>query len=332
MKVEFIAFTPRGEALAARMAGLLVQSGHRAACTREGLSARDWAARAFTRADALVFVGAAGIAVRACAPLLRHKSVDPAVVVADEGGHFVIPILSGHIGGANDLARELAALTGAQAVITTATDVNGVFAADQWARRQGLLVCRPEAIAPVSARLLAGGSISFWSRWPVAGPVPRGLVPGGRGAAELVVDWFPPEGPALWLCPRTLRVGLGCRRGASEGAIAALFQSALAQAGLPEGAVSAAASIDLKRDEAGLLAFCRGRGLSPVFYAPEELAQVAGDFTPSPFVEQVTGVDNVCERAALAEGGALLIKKTAGGGVTLALAGLEPNLDWRERP
>ena len=104
----------------------------------------EWAARAFGRSEALVFVGAAGIAVRAIAPCLRHKSTDPAVVVVDEAGRYAVPILSGHLGGANDLARRIAALTGAEAVLTTATDVNGVFAADQWARRQGLLVPWPE--------------------------------------------------------------------------------------------------------------------------------------------------------------------------------------------
>ena len=140
MRVELIAFTARGNALAERLAAELTGAGCPAACTREGLRVEEWAARAFGRSEALVFVGAAGIAVRAIAPCLRHKSTDPAVVVVDEAGRYAVPILSGHLGGANDLARRIAALTGAEAVLTTATDVNGVFAADQWARRQGLLV------------------------------------------------------------------------------------------------------------------------------------------------------------------------------------------------
>ena len=155
MKRELIAFTQRGSDLAQRLADTLSGRGHQAACTRDGLKAEAWAERAFSRSEGLIFVGATGIAVRSIAPHLRHKSSDPAVIVVDEGGQFVIPILSGHLGGANDLAREIASLTGAVPVITTATDVNGVFAVDQWARQQGLMVCNPERILPVSSRLLA---------------------------------------------------------------------------------------------------------------------------------------------------------------------------------
>ena len=141
MKLELIAFTQRGNALAEQLAKTLSDHGHQAAYTRDGLKAEAWAERAFSRSEGLIFVGATGIAVRSIAPHLRHKSTDPAVIVVDEGGQFVIPILSGHLGGANDLAREIATLIGAVPVITTATDVNGVFAVDQWARRQGLMVC-----------------------------------------------------------------------------------------------------------------------------------------------------------------------------------------------
>ena len=195
MRVELIAFTARGNALAERLAAELTGAGCPAACTREGLRVEEWAARAFGRSEALVFVGAAGIAVRAIAPCLRHKSTDPAVVVVDEAGRYAVPILSGHLGGANDLARRIAALTGAEAVLTTATDVNGVFAADQWARRQGLLVPWPERILGVSSRLLAGETVSFWSRWPVAGPCRTELGGAGPGGHRGGLDAATPGGP-----------------------------------------------------------------------------------------------------------------------------------------
>lgn len=331
MRVELIAFTARGNALAERLAEVLTRAGCPAACTREGLRVEEWAARAFGRSEALVFVGAAGIAVRAIAPCLRHKSIDPAVVVVDEAGRYVVPILSGHLGGANDLARWIAGLTGAEAVVTTATDVNGVFAADQWARRQGLLVPWPERILGVSSRLLAGGAVSLWSRWPVSGPRPAELIWGERDRADIVVDWTPPRPEALWLCPRTLRAGVGCRRGTSEEAIRTLFDRTMEDLGLPTRAVEAVCSIDLKADEPGLLAFSRSLGLPLTVYPAGRLARVEGSVSPSHFVAQVTGVDNVCERAALAAGGVLLKSKTVRDGVTLALAGTEPNLDWRER-
>lgn len=330
MKLELIAFTQRGRDLAQRLAETLSGRGQQAACTRDGLKAEEWAERAFSRCDGLIFVGATGIAVRAIAPHLRHKSTDPAVVVVDEGGQFVIPILSGHLGGANDLAREIAALTGAVPVITTATDVNGVFAVDQWARRQGLMVCNPKRILPVSSRLLAGETVGFFSPWPIAGELPQGLRLVSRGEAQVVLDLHRPEGDALWLCLKGVRVGMGCRRGTPVSVLRALLEKVLAEADIPQKAVSALCTIDLKKDETGLQELAWELGVPFITYSAQELAQVPGDFTPSPFVEQITGVDNVCERAALAAGGKLLQKKTAKDGATVALAMEELHLTWKE--
>lgn len=330
MRVELIAFTARGNALAERLAEALTRAGCPAACTREGLRVEAWAARAFGRSEALVFVGAAGIAVRAIAPCLGHKSTDPAVVVVDECGQFVIPILSGHLGGANDLAREIATLIGAVPVITTATDVNGVFAVDQWARRQGLMVCNPEQILSVSSRLLAGETVGFFSDWPIDGELPHELYPVSREEAQVVLDLHRPEGNALWLCPKGVRVGMGCRRGTPAAALRTLLEDVLTQEGISEKAVCALCTIDLKKDEPGLQELARERNVPLLTYSAQELAQVPGNFTPSPFVEQITGVDNVCERAALASGGTLLRKKTAKDGVTVALAMEELHLTWKE--
>ena len=331
MRLELTAFTRRGAALAAQLAEELTRRGNQAACTRgPEESAADWTAKAFGRAQGLIFVGAAGIAVRSIAPHLRHKSTDPAVVVVDERGQFAIPILSGHLGGANDLAREIAALMGGQAVITTATDVNGIFAVDQWARRQGLMVCNPEQILSVSSRLLAGETVGFFSNWPIAGEVPAGLRPVSREDAQVVLDLHFPEGDALWLCPKEVRVGMGCRRGTPVSLLRALLEEVLAQEGIPQKAVCALCTIDLKKDERGLQELAQELEVPLTTYSAQDLAQVPGDFTPSPFVEQVTGVDNVCERAALASGGTLLRKKTAKNGTTVALAMEELHLTWKE--
>lgn len=330
MKLELIAFTQRGNSLAQHLAQSLSNHGHQAACTRDGLKAEEWAARAFSRSEGLIFVGATGIAVRSIAPHLRHKSTDPAVVVVDEGGQFVIPILSGHLGGANDLAREMASLIGAVPVITTATDVNGVFAVDQWARRQGIIVCNPEQILSVSSLLLAGETVGFFSAWPIAGELPAGLCMVSRENAQIVLDLHRPDGDALWLYPKGIRVGMGCRRGTPAAALRALLEEVLTEEGIPQNAVRALCTIDLKKDERGLQELAVELGVPLTTYSAQELAQVPGDFTPSPFVEQITGVDNVCERAALACGGTLLRHKTAKDGATVALALEELHLTWKE--
>ena len=149
-----------------------------------------------------------------------------------------------------------------------------------------------------------------------------------RETADVVVDWYRPERDALWLCPRTLRAGVGCRRGTGAGAIRALLDAVLGGERLSPLGLEAVCSIDLKGDEPGLLALCGELDLPLTTYTAQELEAVPGEFSASPFVAEITGVDNVCERAALAAGGVLLRKKTALNGVTLALAGREPRLTW----
>ena len=153
MTVRLLAFTDKGLALAQRLAGLL---GGEAVRCGGAVTLAGWTADAFASADALVFVGAAGIAVRAIAPHLQSKATDPAVVAVDEAGRFAIPLASGHLGGANRLARRIAAACGGTPVITTATDVNGRFAVDEWARVQGFRLLDVGRIRTVSGKLLAG--------------------------------------------------------------------------------------------------------------------------------------------------------------------------------
>ena len=129
-----------------------------------------------------------------------------------------------------------------------------------------------------------------------------------------------PFSETLSVIPRALTLGLGCRRGTAKEAIEQTVFEVFKENGLDLRAVREAASIDLKADEPGLLAFCEQLGISVLFYAAETLAAVRGSFTPSAFVQKVTGVDNVCERSAAAGGGKLIVKKTARRGVTVAVA------------
>ena len=202
MTRAYLAFTEKGLALAQKLASAL--PGTVARCGHGGPGLADWAAEQFAHADALIFVGAVGIAVRAIAPHCRSKAVDPAVVVLDECGHFAVPILSGHLGGANDLARALAAVCGAVPVITTATDANGVFAVDAWARHQNCAVLEPERIKLVSGALLAGKTVQFASDWPIAGSPPAGLAEDAGwyvqlpGFGNVAVGHHPPGGGQGW--------------------------------------------------------------------------------------------------------------------------------------
>lgn len=353
MELEIISFTPGGGELGRRLEGLLRKDGlsarhtnpreARMAAAGEGalgeaaekrppLTLDDWVRRGFGLegpegpARGLIFIGAAGIAVRGIAPYLVSKTRDPAVVVVDEQGQFAIPILSGHIGGANELARRIGRLLGARPVITTATDVNGFFAVDEWASQKGLVIINPRLIKAVSARLLAGQTVLMAADFPVEGQLPKGVELAGEGQAPhiRVSCRRQRDKNALVLVPRKVVIGLGCRRDTPAEIIRAAAENALAAADIYPQALSRAASIDLKAAEPGLLEYCRETLLPFQTYSAAELAAVPGEFTSSDFVSEVTGVDNVCERSAvLASRGRLLLPKQAAAGVTAALA-IEP--------
>lgn len=293
MTLRAIAFTERGQEWEERL-GVRVE---------RGVPVMRWAQEAFAASDALLFIGACGIAVRAIAPLVRDKTRDPAVLVMDEAGRHVIPILSGHIGGANALALEISRRTGAVPVITTATDVRGVPAVDTWAMEHDCAIENPRDIRAVSSAALSGERV-------------------GVMITERTLT--PPFPATLILRPRTLTLGAGCKRGVEPEAFEAQALAFLERCGVSLLSVRQLASIDIKKDEAALRAFCEKYRLPLCTFSAQELRGVPGRFAHSDFVERTTGVGCVCERAAvLAGGGALLMGKTAGDGVTFALAGEE---------
>lgn len=292
----------------------------------------------FFKADGIVFVCAAGIAVRSIAPFLRHKSEDPAVVVLDETGTFSISLLSGHAGGANELAKRIAALVGAVPVITTATDREHAFAVDEFARKNHLHLTDWGLAKRISARILAGERIGICSELLLQGKLPEALfiretvspddMQSGRDQAWI---WISPRrkndgfkdrsAESLQLIPKVIAVGIGCRKGTKAEHIARAVDTCLKEEGICPEAVFAVASIDLKKHERGLSDFCERRGLPFVTYSAEALQGLTGDFSRSAFVEEVTGVPCVCERSAvMAAQGTLLCGKKIYDGVTVALA------------
>lgn len=298
-------------------------------------SVSQWAGERMRRREALLFIGACGIAVRAVAPHLADKLTDSPVLVMDELGRHVIPILSGHVGGANGLALLLAELLGAEPVITTATDLNGCFAADLFARKNGLFIVNREGIARVSSRALAGEEITV--------SVEEGHLEPGTCPPEGVrlVPWPPEEyvdvtvstkqppcGSALLLFPREYVLGMGCRKAKEAEAIAAFIRRETEALGLRTEQLAALATITVKQREPGLLSWCRRERVPLLAYSAGELLQVEGSFHTSDFVKKQVGVDNVCERAALracGPGGTLILEKCAQDGMTLAIAKKE----WR---
>ena len=288
-------------------------------------------AQQFRLYEAHVFVMATGIVVRILTGLIRHKSLDPAVLVMDETGRHVISLLSGHLGGANTLTYRLAELTGADPVITTATDLRQMPAIDLIARERGLAIENHDAIRLISASILRKETIALHD--------PYGCLQGALTTArvqlidaaldpvawptvfvdDIQIDLAP---DVLILRPASLFVGLGCNRGTPACEIRELVESVLTQHGLAPGSLAGFASVDLKSDEIGIKEIAADYGRKVAFFSRDRLAQVAGIRNPSAAVEKHIGIPSVCEAAALlaAGNGNLIVPKQTTRNVTVAVA------------
>ncbi len=316
MNIRAIAFTDKGQSWQEKL-GFQVD---------RGIPVHDWTRQHFNEADALLYIGACGIAVRAIAPHVKDKTTDPAVLVIDEQGLHITPILSGHIGGANALALRIARAIGATPGVATAPDLHGLFAVDVFATKNHLRIEDMKLAKEVSATLLRGEAVGFFSDMPVSGERPKELTD-GEAAIGVCVTADPEKTPwekTLRLTPMRYAAGMGCRKDKPPGDIEAFFLRQLDALGVRPAELHCLASIDVKRYEVGLLMLSGKYSIPFKTFSAAELLAVPGEFSSSAFVRSAVGVDCVCERAALCAGANRLIqKKTSEEGMTFALAAFE---------
>ncbi len=284
----------------------------------------------FGRFGALIFVSSVGIAVRAVAAHLCSKITDPAVVAVDDSGKFAVSVLSGHLGGANELTRRVAETVGAVPVITTATDSRGLFSPDMFAKANDLVICDMDAAKTVAAAIVNGGRVGSRCDYPHS-LLPFELTGGADCGIGICVSGNAedkPFGTTLNLLPKDLIVGIGCKKGISANEITAHVMNVFSENRLDIRRLAGAATIDIKSDEPGLLKFCERFGLPLRTFSADELMNVRGEFSHSDFVEKTTGTDNVCERASVCAGGSLIVRKTSGNGITAAVSELPVYIDF----
>ena len=291
-----------------------------------------------------VFIMSTGIVVRVIAPLIKDKTKDPAVVVVDDGGHYAISLLSGHLGGANELTQNIADIIGARPVITTATDVNRLPAIDVLAKENKLTIENPAAIKTVNMAILKSEKIYVHDPFdflqdslPKAEPLILEALKTGIGKSRQEYDFtYDPgvfvddiqldlPGSTLVLRPASLVAGIGCNRNTATDEIKSLLEAVLATAGLSLLSLKCLASIDVKSDEDGLIALSRILDLPLLFFKRQELNRVINIENPSAVVEKHVGVKSVCEAAAIlaARNGTLIVPKQKTKNVTVAIARID---------
>ena len=292
MRTAIISLTAKGTLLAEKISSKV--GGQTFDKGKDFTKLAELVAEIFGKFDGLIFICAAGIVVRMIAPHIVSKLSDPAVLVIDEHGQNVISLLSGHVGRANELTVEIAKAIDANPVITTATDVEGIFSVDAVASKLGLVPEPKEAIKAINAAILRGEDV-----FVTAGDVRLNLI------------------------PQNLIAGVGCRRGTSSLKIFEAIQRACAIIHQPIERVKLLASVDVKQDEVGLVSLAEVMGLNIKFFSVAELQKKIDEYKleESKFVTRSVGVGNVCEAAALCcvEEARFALPKTSFKGVTVAL-------------
>lgn len=348
MKIAIIAITRNGARLGARLregfagADLFVlrkfagQAGKGAVVfggELHGVVREQW--RTY---EGFVFVMATGIVVRLIAPLIESKNLDPAVVVMDDTGKYAISLLSGHLGGANELATRCAFITGAREVITTATDANGLPSFDMLAKENGWLIDDLGRVKLLNSLLLDDEVIAVVDGTGLVRPWFHGrgrllfhdtfvaaLRSGAKGILFVTNSIIPPQLQSerlLVLRPRNIILGIGCNSGTGADEIGEVAAGELKRLFLSPVSIRCIATTEAKREEAGLIAFAERLGVPLQFYASAELNGVVVPSPPSPHAQKAIGAMGVAEPAALlaSGGGRLILKKVKSGNVTLAIA------------
>ncbi len=346
MKTIIIAITPGGAELARRIGQAMPEAQvylpervrREDGCGYFSEPLAELLPRLFSGGQALVCIMSIGIVARLLAPVLKGKDIDPAVVVLDEAGEYAIPLFSGHLGGANALARQLAGVVGGRAVITTATDVNGLPAWDEVARVNGLVVEPVANIRYLNSMLLNGEKIALVDRSDRIASCFEGIkgvfrcstfsaaVRSGAAGQVFVTHRHIPEAEIrsdlLLLRPRDLVVGIGCNRGTSADEINEVVAAEFKRGFLSIKSIACLATIEAKSDEAGLLEFAAAMQLDIEFHSAASLNAVPAPAPDSHHALAAVGARGVCEPAAILSsgGGSLLVTKKKRGNVTFAVA------------
>lgn len=321
------------------------------------LPARPLVQRVFQECQQLVLFMPVGAAVRLLSPCLDHKHRDPAVVCVDDAGRFAVSLLSGHLGGADRLAEEVAAVLGASPVVTSASHVTGRLAVDLLGQEFGwALEAEPLTITRASAASVNGELVGVYQEagetgwWTPGQPLPdnvavyqslQSLAESPCAAGLIVTDRPNPEGsggvgysaalPGKFVVvyrPRSLAVGLGCRRGVPVDELEQLIDTTFRDNNLAKASINCLATAELKRDEVGIGQLAEKLQLPVHYYSESELncvfpADGAGPGpTPSPEPHRLLGIWGVCEPAALLASTAteLLVTKTKTARATVAVA------------
>ena len=294
--------------------------------------------------DALIFIMSAGIVIRTIAPHIISKKTDPAIICIDQTGKFCISLLSGHLGGANRMTEKIAKIINAQAVITTATDLNNIKAFDYLAEYNNCLIEDASKILKINKAHLLNENIKLYAEEILIGNLPANvtLLTSFENLKKISKDdnlviisnknnkhfSFINNEKVLMIRNKNIVIGCGCKKNTSPELFEKNLLYYLETLNLSPKSIKMLATIDFKNEEACILNFCNKYKLECKFFSADELQKAEHMFTCSDFVKKTTGTGNVCETATyLASGNIPKLKKFTGEGMTFCVSFIERGFD-----
>ncbi len=318
MEAKYVVFylSERGKSLAEKLKALLKEIKIFRLDTE--LISRNW-----QKDKILIFICACGIVVRKIASFIREKEEDPGVLVINETGNYVIPILGGHRVKANEIAQKIADFFSAQAIITTASDSLSLIPLDLWIKEKGFLIKNPHLLPGIMALFNQKGTLKLYKEKAIKIPLFKGAYEVEKiEEAEIVITNRRIGKPKkqLILIPKNLWLGIGFHENIKETYLEEAIKKVLEESELEEGALKGIATLDKKATHPVLLSFCASKNLKLVSFSKEELEKVKA-LTPSKRVCEAVGVESVSEQAVLlASKGTLLVPKRIFPDLTIAVA------------
>lgn len=284
----------------------------------------------FDEYDGLIFISATGIAVRLINPYIINKTVDPAIVVVDDEGNFSISLLSGHIGGANEVAKWVADTIGAIPVITTASDNRGIESIDLFAMKNNYYMENMRAIKDITAMMVNKNKIGFYSELKevikydnlkiidnfqdIDHSIKGVIIVSSQKDINIPYEKY------CRLIPKNINIGIGCRRGMEGKRIIEAIENILTQLNLSFNAIKAIGTIEVKKDEIGIIEACNHFNCPLKIFTLEEIKKVEDNFPKSQFVKETIGVYSVSEPSAHLLGGKMLTGKIKIDGITISIS------------
>lgn len=287
----------------------------------------------WTKYDGLIFIASVGIAVRMINPYIKHKTIDPAIVVIDDFGKFSISLLSGHIGGANQLAEWLAGIVDAKPVITTASDNRQIESVDLFAKRNNYYIENIKEITTITALMVNGKSIGFYSEDKETINYPNLTVLNNLKQNSLIYDL---DGiilvssqnhtvenlniPYTFLRPRNINIGIGCRKGMEGKKIIEAIEKELKQMRLSPNSIKVIGTVEVKKHEKGIIEAAKFFNCPVKTFTIDEIKAIENKFEKSQFVKDTIGVYSVSEPVAYLLGGKIIKNKIKANGITVSIS------------